>query len=132
MEIWDANKLGLFLIFTIPGFISLKVYSSLFATTDRDWSKSIFEVVSFSTLNFVALSWLIFTISDLGYKDTYPFRFHAGLFLIFILAPTFWPFLFKWLSKTYAYKKVFLSPTKLPWDFVFSKKEAYWVIVYLK
>ena len=59
MNIWEADKLVLFLIFFIPGFVSIKVYDLLIPGEQRDFSKSILEVIGYSALNYGALSWFI-------------------------------------------------------------------------
>ncbi len=37
MNIWEADKLVLFLIFFIPGFVSIKVYDLLIPGEQRDF-----------------------------------------------------------------------------------------------
>lgn len=36
MDIWDANKLLLFIAFVIPGFVSLKIYELLFPAAQKE------------------------------------------------------------------------------------------------
>jgi len=43
MDIWQIDKLVLFLVFFIPGFISIRVYDSLVPSERRDLSKSLFD-----------------------------------------------------------------------------------------
>ena len=59
MDIWNADKLALFIVFFVPGFISMKVYDLLVPGETRDASKSLLDAISYSTLNFAALFWLI-------------------------------------------------------------------------
>ena len=51
----NTQTLTLFLFFFLPGFVSLKVYDSLVPSERRDFSKSIYEVVAYSTLNYALL-----------------------------------------------------------------------------
>jgi hypothetical protein len=44
--------LALFLIFFVPGFISLKVYDLLIPSEARDFTKSVFDAIAYSTLSF--------------------------------------------------------------------------------
>ena len=48
----NQGTLGLFLIFFIPGFITLKVYDLLIPGEPRDFSKSLFDAIAYSSLNF--------------------------------------------------------------------------------
>ena len=59
MNIWEPEKIILFLALFMPGFISIKVYELIVATKHREFSKSILEAIGYSVLNFAVLSWLI-------------------------------------------------------------------------
>lgn len=132
MNIWEIDKALLFLVLVLPGFISLKVYSLLVAGQSRDFSKSIVEAVCYSVLNFSILSWLIVIVSKEGFVADNPFIYWGAVALIFVIAPTIWPFIFLWLSTLQIFKKNLLSPYKQPWDYVFNKRESLWVVIHLK
>ena len=55
----NQETLALFLIFFIPGFISLKVYDLPIPGERRDFTKSLFDTMACTALNFAALLWLI-------------------------------------------------------------------------
>lgn len=130
--IWQIDKLFLFLIFILPGFISLVVYDYMIPSIKRDFSKSIIEIICFSTLNFIALSILIYLNIKFKYYDTSIILFYFSLLIIFIIMPAIWPMLFVKLSNTKLFKKYFIHPIAKPWDYYFGKKDAAWVIVHLK
>jgi hypothetical protein len=52
MDIWNVDKITLVVVFFLPGFISMKVYDLMAPGERRDFSKSLFEAISYSTLNF--------------------------------------------------------------------------------
>ena len=62
MDIWQIDKLILFLLFFIPGFISTKVYNLLYPSEQKDFSAFLLEAIGYSSLNFAILSWLIIII----------------------------------------------------------------------
>jgi hypothetical protein len=132
MDIWQIDKLSLFLIFFIPGFISIKIYDLLIPSEKRDFSKSIFEVIGFSAINFAALSWFIILIhSGNFYRDHRAWYFLALLIVIFVI-PILWPIiLLKVLSWSPIAKRV-IHPILKPWDYIFGKRNAYWVIIHLQ
>ena len=132
MNIWEIDKIFLFIVLVLPGFISIKVYDLIVAGDKRDFSKSIVESVAYSVLNFAVLSWLILLISSATFSKEHDFFYWVSIVLIFIVFPAIWPFLFVWVSSFKIFKKNLLSPINQPWDKVFSKKESYWVIVHLK
>lgn len=132
MDIWQTDKLLLFLIFFIPGFISIKIYDLLIAGQRRDFSKSISEVIGYSALNFAALSWLIILIHSNNFYKNYLFWYFILIFLILFICPICWPILFIKLSSWSFFAKYIINPIAKPWDFVFSQKRVYWIIVHLK
>jgi len=133
MNIWEIDKVFLFLVLVLPGFISLKVYDSLIASDKRDFSKAIVEIVCFSVLNFAALSWLLVYISGVEFVKNHPIQYWVVIFLVFLVFPVLWPFFYLKLTKTKLFKKYMLDPRKQPWDAVFSNKdESYWVVIHLK
>ena len=82
----NQETLALFLIFFIPGFISLKVYDLLIPGERRDFSKSLFDAVAYSSLNFAALWWLIALV-----RNAPGLQLYAGMFVLLIAAPALWP-----------------------------------------
>ncbi len=132
MDIWKIDKLILFLIFFIPGFISLKIYDLLIAGERRDFAKSLYEVIGYTTLNFAALSWLIILIHSGNFPIQYKFWYFFFLFVILFLFPIFWPIIFIKLSSWRFFSKYVIHPCIKPWDYVFNKREKFWVIVHLK
>ncbi len=132
MEIWQINNLVLFLIFFIPGFISIKIYDLLIPSPRRDFSKSLFEVIGYSAFNFAALSWLIYLIHSTNFYLTHTKLYFFFLFVIMFVAPILWPFCFlKLLSYDFIANYV-IHPTQKPWDYVFEKRQSFWIIIHLK
>jgi len=132
MNIWDAEKLLIFIAFVIPGFISLKVYELLNPGMYKESSKQIVDAVTYSCLNYSILVWPILAVerSTLG-KDM-PNVYSMFYFGVLFLAPIIWVFLWQWIRKNKFIQKAIPHPTQKPWDYVFSKREPYWVKVKLK
>lgn len=132
MDIWELDKLILFLTFFIPGFVSIKIYDLLVAGQRRDFSKSVFEVIAFSAINFALFFWLIDIIIQPGFKESNPFYFYSSIVLLFIVLPSIWPFLYIKLYNWKWFAKHIIDPHPTAWDYQFSKGKTYWVIVHLK
>lgn len=132
MDIWQKDKLLLFLAFFIPGFISIKVYDLLVPSEKRDFSKSIFEVVGYSSLNYAFWSWLIFLMHTGGFYNDHKVWYFLFVVLIMFISPLIWAVLFFKLSSWSFVSKYIVHPIKKPWDYVFGKRESYWIIVHLK
>ena len=132
MDIWNMDKLTLFLIFFLPGFISIKVYDLIVPGEPRDFSKSLLEAISYSTLNFAALFWLIVLIRTNDFYHNHFVLYSLSVALIMIGVPACWPFFFLRLSAWRVVAKHFVHPIRKPWDYVFGKRDPYWIIVHLQ
>ena len=132
MDIFNLNALYLFIIFFIPGFISIKIYDLLIPGEKRDFSSSISEVIAYSCLNYAFLSWLIVLITKNNYYINHTSWFILFVFLILFFAPILWPILFLRIISNELISKYVVNPVPRPWDFIFSKRESYWIIVNLK
>ncbi len=132
MEIFNVDKLILFFLFFIPGFISIKLYSLIVSTEKNDFSKAILEVVSYSALNYAFFSPLFYLIFKYSFDKSHEILFSIFLFIVILIAPIGWTFLFRWLPSTKVYSKYFLDPNKSAWDYKFSQKQGCWVTVHLK
>ncbi len=132
MDIWQIDKLALFLIFFIPGFISVKIYDLLIPAEERDFSRSLFEVIGYSCLNFAALSWLIILIHLGNFQGKHQIWYFLLLFCIIFIVPVLWPFILLKLSSCKIIAKHIVHPIRKPWDYIFGKKESFWTVVHLK
>lgn len=113
-----TQTLTLFLFFFLPGFVSLKVYDSLVLSERRDFSKSIYEVVAYSTLNYALLYPLVAWMLSRG-ASAHPVLVWLGGAFVLVAFPSFWPFLWIRVLKSRLFSKHFVHPIQKPWDFVF-------------
>ncbi|MBF8271468.1 MAG: hypothetical protein HW380_573 [Magnetococcales bacterium] len=130
MKIWDQQSIQFFLMFFVPGFISIKIYDLLIPGERRDFTKAIPEAISYSALNFAFLYPIWFFLPD-HFQDRYPNIYPCFVFLALFLAPVVWPVLWVWISKKGFSSGFIRSPIPTSWDYIFGKREAYWIIVHL-
>lgn len=131
MDIWDKSKLLLFVIFVIPGFLSMKLYSILHPNVMIDTTKTIIEVVTYSCINYAIWFFPIYYIESTSYfvsPFSYSFFYLCVLFISPILLTSFlvWMRTWKWLGKYLPH------PTGRAWDYYFGLRKHAWVIVTLK
>jgi len=132
MDILDLDKLYLFIFFVIPGFISLKVYGFLFPTESKNTSEQIVDAVTYSCINYAILFVPIFLIETRGLKDSWPITYALFYGVVILLMPILWAYLWGKLRKTEYFQDNAPHPISKPWDFVFSQRKPYWIIVTLK
>lgn len=132
MDIWDSNKLLVFIAFVIPGFISLKTYQLISPSQTKDSDKLLIDAIAYSSVNYALLLWPIYEIESNKIQESAPSLY--VLFYVFVLfvAPVSWACLFNWLRTTDFFQNSMPHPTEKPWDFVFGRRKPYWLIVTLK
>jgi hypothetical protein len=128
MDIWDVDSLLLFLIFFIPGFISIKIYDLLVPSERRDFSNAVYEAIGYSCLNYSAMIWLILILYYQNIFETNFYGFIAAVFIMVLITPIIWPIIFYKFATSERFSKHIIHPMKKPWDYVFKKGESYWVI----
>jgi hypothetical protein len=125
----NQETLALFLIFFIPGFISLKVYDLLIPGERRDFTKSFFDAMAYTALNFAALLWLIALVRS---GSLSPWQWFIAMFFLLIGMPALWPLLFLQIRRHPAIAQRVTSPHPRVWDDIFARRTPYWVIVHLR
>jgi hypothetical protein len=55
MDIFDSNKMLLFVAFFIPGFVSLKAYEVLFLSSPKETVSQLNDAITYSCLNYAIL-----------------------------------------------------------------------------
>lgn len=132
MEIWQPENFSLFLLFFIPGFISLKIYDSLVPSERRDFSKSSFEVISYSAINFAFFYPVILLITVPEFYHTHKYLYLLSIAFIIFIMPILWPIIYLKILSLKSVSSHIIHPFSKPWDFKFNKREPAWIIVHLK
>jgi hypothetical protein len=132
MDIWEVDKLRIFIAFVIPGFIAIKCYQLIFPGTERPTSEKLVDAVAYSSINYALLILPIIAVENSQLDSVHPFLYY--LFYIFVLffAPIMWVLAWKYLRTRDFFQKNAPHPTVKPWDYVFSQRKSYWVKITLK
>ena len=132
MDIWETNKLILFIVFAVPGFVSLKTYELLFPGSPKEASQQLIDAVAYSSVNYALLLAPIYAIETHDIRETSPFWYVVFYIFVLLVAPIFWAYLLKWLRSNQFFQGSLPHPTLKPWDYIFSQRKCYWVIVSMK
>lgn len=122
----NYGALALFVVFALPGFISLQVWSLLVPAADRDLKDIIPDAMAFGVLNAVvgAPAVLVFA--------TTPVQTYALAVVALVVLPVFWPFAVKEALRRLERAGLILSRARSGWDAAFLRREPFFVIVHLK
>ncbi|WP_221568989.1 DUF6338 family protein [Alkalihalobacillus sp. TS-13] len=131
MDIFHLDKLSLFLLFFVPGFISIKVWGYLVPSQSKKMNEYFFDAVSYSCLNFAILSWLIIIIGKENYQNEHPIVFYFLTLLILLIFPILWPIIFKGILSTKFFQRFTINVDPTGWDHHFKKGEQQYVLVHL-
>lgn len=132
MDIWEIDKLFLFIAFVIPGFISLKFYQLLYPGVLRNASDQLVDAIAYSCVNYALLLWLILIVESSSLQVVHQNFYYLFYAFVLFVAPIIWVLLWSWLRTRELFQKNAPHPVAKPWDFVFQQRKQYWVIVYLK
>ncbi len=132
MNLFTTEALRLFVVFFVPGFISMRAFSLLVASERHDFSKSLVEAIAFSCLNFALLYWPMSVIHSNDFAHQYPILYYLSALGILLVAPCAWAWLFYRIMISDWYSKRFRDPYPTPWDSFFARGEACWVVIHLK
>lgn len=122
------DKLVIFIGFVIPGIISIKVYDLLHPSEVMDSTKKLIEAVTYSCLNYALLALPLYYFLTKKVQESVVLIWLVS-FIYLIIFPILLALLFSWLRRLDIVQKIAPHPIKKPWDYIFQKKQWYWVIV---
>ena len=126
------DKLYLFILFVVPGFISLKTYELLFPGETKDSSKQLVDAVAYSCLNYGLLFFPILLVENALDSSKCIYLYYIFYFFVLFLSPILLVFIWRKLRQTQFVQKNAPHPTLKPWDFVFAQRKSYWIKVTMK
>ncbi|SOD41905.1 DUF6338 family protein [Nitrosovibrio sp. Nv4] len=132
MDIWDANKLVLFLVFVIPGFVSLKAYEILFLSPPKGTTDRIIDAIAYTCLNYAILFPLIYYINEAGIRESHPILFVMLWSCVLFVAPIIWVAILKFFRTSKCLQRWLPHPIERSWDYVFGERIPYWIIIVMK
>ena len=132
MDIWEIDKLVLFIAFVIPGFLSIKFYQLIFPGTIRSASDQLVDAIAYSCVNYALLFWAVVYVESANLRDVHPALYYIFYVFVLFISPFLLVLAWKWLRTHERFKGSAPHPTAKPWDYVFERAEPYWIVIYLK
>lgn len=132
MDILEKGKLFLFVLFIMPGFISMRVYRLFHPSADSDTSKVLIDVVSYSCINFSILLIPIYLIEINNVFISHPVLYYLFYIFVLIIVPVLLPIILLKIRSYEKVKQVLPHPIGRSWDYFFSTRQCCWVLVTLK
>lgn len=123
LEILNSDNIVNFIMLFMPGFIFIETNNLLVASEDMDFSQNLYKVVAYSVI-FCGPTYLVCA----SFSEYSTYICVIGLILI----PIFTPFFIKLIRSTDSVQNHILRQENSAWDYVFSSRKTYWVILHLK
>lgn len=127
LELIEFDRVDEIIILVVPGFVSLRIWTLINPTARMKPSHYVLDIVVYSVLNFVALSWLIEITRD----SSAFLRVAAGI-VVMVAAPAAWPLLLRSILHGRFLRGRIVHPIPLAWDHFFRKGHHCFVLVHLK
>jgi len=124
---FDWSKLSFFVLFALPGFVSLQIWGLIVPTNDKLFKDSLPEAIGFGVLNAMIGGPLVVLLAPKN-----PWAFYGLLIFTLVALPAAWPFITKWFLRKLSENDVILNQSRNGWDAVFQRRDPFFVIVHLK
>jgi hypothetical protein len=131
LDIWDVDKLVLFIAFVIPGFVCLKTYQLITSAAPQSGENQLIDAIAYSSINYGLLLWPIYSMETHQVRSANPLLYCAFWFFVLFVAPVSWACAMRKIRSCAWIQASMPHPTGLPWDFVFSQRKEFWIIVTL-
>ena len=132
MDIWESNKLLLFIAFVVPGFVSLKVYQVTIPSDVKDSSKLLIDAVVYSCINYSFILPLIYYAEYQKWRENHYGLYLLGVPFVTFILPGFMTRVFIVLRMTEHVQDYFPNPYPRSWPYVFSQRKSFYLKIHLK
>jgi hypothetical protein len=132
VDIWDTDKVVLFVEFVIPGFVSLKTYQLLTPSSSKESDKLLIDAVAYSCINYAILLWPIWYVREQKISASHPYVFAAFVLFALLVAPILWVVIVRWVRGRRWLQKFIPHPAERAWDYVFGRRRRNWIVVTFK
>lgn len=131
MDILNLEKLQLFLVIVLPGFVAIRVFDLFSPPEKRDFGNSIIEAVVYGLVNFALWSWLFVSVSIETARQN-PLAY-SGIFAgTCIVSPAAIAFAVTRIRRLPVVCQYLGEITPSAWNDFFDRRRECWVICHLK
>ena len=128
----DIDTLPLFILFVLPGLVSMRIYRLLIPCRQLDWGNACLEGLFYSAVNFALFLPLIVTIHHDSFPSKHPVWYGLLALLILLVGPIIWPIVYVKLVRSKKLMRGLQLPYPTAWDYFFDKRRSIFVLIHLK
>lgn len=131
MDFLSPEKLQVFVVVILPGFVAIKVFDVVSPPEKRDFGASVIEAVAYGLVNFAFWAWNLVELTPEGAKNS-PVLYSFMFFIICVVSPGLIAVSVCWIRKRKWVCKQLGETTKSAWDDFFNKRKECFVLCHLK
>jgi len=128
----ELDSVVLFMLFILPGLISIHIYRLLLPAKDIDWKNVTVQALFYSCLNFVVCLPILVPIHRGDFPAAHPYIYVSLFMVVLLVSPVFLPFV---LVKLFRWERL-MNRLQLPyptaWDYFFDLRKVVFVLIHLK
>lgn len=128
---FNLDTVQRFIVFVVPGLISMSIYRLLMPAQALDWSQAILQGLFYSSINFVLLLPLLGFIARPGYAAEHQFLYWVGVVTALLVAPIAWPLLLRTAFRWRWLATKIQIPYPTAWDYFFELRQPVFVLIHL-
>ncbi|WP_080708372.1 MULTISPECIES: DUF6338 family protein [Aeromonas] len=129
LELFEINKLMMFIAFVMPGFLAIKAYDVfVVVAAPKSSSEKLIDAATYSCINYMIWLPFVYMVESSQLKIVHMWLYVLFYILVLFISPVVITYLWVKVRTRYLNR----HPTEKPWDYVFSLRKSYWVIVTLK
>lgn len=128
---FDINTIALFIVFVLPGLISVQMYRLLMPAHSLEWSDIILQGLFFTSINLGLFSPVIYLLHFNNFPSRHPVIYAFGIFAILFVGPILLPLAFRIIVRTKRLMRNLQLPYPTAWDYFFDKRETVFLLIHL-
>lgn len=132
MDSFTIDNILVFILFFLPGFLSVKFFQLVEPTGKIDIANSVFEIIGYSCLNHFIFSWVIYLNIKYDWLYKHNTFFFLSLILVVIVGPILLSYCYYKISISKFFNKYATTGVSTPWDDFFKLKKSCYVVITLK
>jgi hypothetical protein len=127
----SIDKLQIFIVLILPGFVALKVYD-LFLPSKISLGSAIGEAAIYGLVNFAMFHWALLPINTGDYPKNHPTLYTLQSVLFLVVTPSLLAVVTYWVRTHRPITNWIDHPHRTGWEFFILKKRECWMLFHLK
>jgi hypothetical protein len=130
--VFDLDFLRIFLVFVLPGLVSIRVYRLIMPAEGINWSTALIEGIFYSSINYALLSPLVWFMHSGNFPSDHPISYGFFGIIVLFIGPIIWPLIVSLTVRKTDLVRSLQIPYPSAWDYYFDDRKPAFVLVHLK